>query len=99
MKIILDAMGGDNAPLAPVMGAVQAAKLLACRNGLRDLDEPVLHEGALVLYREVVLDAVVRHLQDLRCVHGPFRLRLVLHVQVRIVKQPRHRECNHGEDG
>ena len=26
MKIILDAMGGDNAPLAPVMGAVQAAK-------------------------------------------------------------------------
>ncbi len=26
MKIILDAMGGDNAPQAPVMGAVQAAK-------------------------------------------------------------------------
>ena len=26
MKIILDAMGGDNAPLAPVMGALQAAK-------------------------------------------------------------------------
>ncbi len=26
MKIILDAMGGDNAPLAPVMGAVQAVK-------------------------------------------------------------------------
>ena len=26
MKIILDAMGGDNAPYAPVMGAVQAAK-------------------------------------------------------------------------
>ena len=26
MKIILDAMGGDNAPLAPVMGAVQAAR-------------------------------------------------------------------------
>ena len=26
MKIILDARGGDNAPLAPVMGAVQAAK-------------------------------------------------------------------------
>ena len=26
MKIILDAMGGDNAPLAPVLGAVQAAK-------------------------------------------------------------------------
>ncbi len=26
MRIILDAMGGDNAPMAPVMGAVQAAK-------------------------------------------------------------------------
>ena len=26
MKIILDAMGGDNAPLAPVMGAIEAAK-------------------------------------------------------------------------
>ena len=26
MKIILDAMGGDNAPMAPVMGAIQAAK-------------------------------------------------------------------------
>ena len=27
MKIIVDAMGGDNAPLAPVMGAMEAAKL------------------------------------------------------------------------
>ena len=26
MKIIVDAMGGDNAPQAPVMGAIQAAK-------------------------------------------------------------------------
>ena len=26
MKIVLDAMGGDNAPLAPVMGAISAAK-------------------------------------------------------------------------
>ena len=26
MKIIVDAMGGDNAPLAPVMGAIRAAK-------------------------------------------------------------------------
>ena len=26
MKIILDAMGGDNAPQAPVLGAIQAAK-------------------------------------------------------------------------
>ena len=26
LKIILDAMGGDNAPEAPVLGAVEAAK-------------------------------------------------------------------------
>ena len=26
MNIILDAMGGDNAPLAPVMGAVDASR-------------------------------------------------------------------------
>ena len=26
MKIIVDAMGGDNAPQAPVMGAIQAVK-------------------------------------------------------------------------
>ena len=28
MRIILDAMGGDNAPLAPVEGAVKAAETL-----------------------------------------------------------------------
>ena len=27
MKIILDAMGGDHAPQAPVLGAIQAAKV------------------------------------------------------------------------
>ena len=28
MKIIVDAMGGDNAPQAPVMGAIQALSLI-----------------------------------------------------------------------
>ena len=27
MKIIIDAMGGDNAPKAPVLGAIEAAEL------------------------------------------------------------------------
>ena len=27
MKILIDAMGGDHAPLAPVTGALEAAKL------------------------------------------------------------------------
>ena len=29
MRIIVDAMGGDNAPLAPVQGALQAVKELS----------------------------------------------------------------------
>ena len=31
MKIILDAMGGDNAPEAPVLGAIDAAKQFGCQ--------------------------------------------------------------------
>lgn len=57
MKIILDAMGGDNAPAAPVLGAIQAAKDLHAQiilvgrgqeildvlknNGISDLPEGV----------------------------------------------------------
>ena len=33
MKIIVDAMGGDNAPLSNVRGAVAAVKELPCRRG------------------------------------------------------------------
>ena len=45
MKIILDAMGGDNAPLAPVMGAVQAAKQFGAQIILVGRGEQIL--GAL----------------------------------------------------
>ncbi len=68
MKIILDAMGGDNAPLAPVMGAVQAAKdfgaqiILVGRGEeiLRALTEQgidALPEGVEVVNAEQVVDA------------------------------------------
>ena len=43
MKIILDAMGGDNAPLAPVMGAIQAAKDFGAQITLVGKGEEILN--------------------------------------------------------
>lgn len=42
MKIILDAMGGDNAPLAPVLGAVEAAKAFGAQITLVGRGEEIL---------------------------------------------------------
>lgn len=42
MRIILDAMGGDNAPLAPVMGAMEAAKLYNAQITLVGKGEAIL---------------------------------------------------------
>ena len=43
MKIILDAMGGDNAPLAPVLGAVDAAKDFGAQITLVGRGEEILN--------------------------------------------------------
>ena len=67
MKIILDAMGGDNAPLAPVMGAVQAAKdfgaqiILVGRGEeilqvLREQGLQTLPEGVEIFHADQVVD-------------------------------------------
>ena len=67
MKIILDAMGGDNAPLAPVMGAVQAAKEFGAQiilvgrgeeilNVLKEQGIETLPEGVEVVHAEQVVD-------------------------------------------
>ena len=67
MKIILDAMGGDNAPLAPVMGAVQAAKdfgaqIILVGKGeeilrvLREQGLQTLPEGVEVVHADQVVD-------------------------------------------
>ena len=42
MKIILDAMGGDNAPQAPVLGAVEAAKMFGSQIMLVGRGEEIL---------------------------------------------------------
>ena len=44
MKIILDAMGGDNAPKATVMGAVEAAKLYGAQVTLVGRGQEILEE-------------------------------------------------------
>ena len=67
MKIILDAMGGDNAPLAPVMGAVQAAKDFGTQIVLVGRGEEILRvlkeqgidtlpEGVEIVHAEQVVD-------------------------------------------
>ena len=67
MKIILDAMGGDNAPMAPVMGAVQAAKdfgaqiILVGRgeeilNALKEQGIDTLPAGVEIFHADGVVD-------------------------------------------
>ena len=67
MKIILDAMGGDNAPLAPVLGAVKAAKDFGAQITLVGRGEEILRvlrekgidtlpQGITVVHAEEVVD-------------------------------------------
>ena len=67
MKIILDAMGGDHAPQAPVMGAVQAAKDFGAqitlvgreqeiRNVLKENGMEQLPEGIEIAHADEVVD-------------------------------------------
>ena len=67
MKIILDAMGGDHAPLAPVMGAVQAAKDFGAQivlvgrgeeilDVLRQQGVDTLPDGVEVVHADEVVD-------------------------------------------
>ena len=67
MKIILDAMGGDHAPLAPVMGAVDAAKDFGAQITLVGREEQIrsvlqengidtLPEGITIVHAEEVVD-------------------------------------------
>ena len=60
MRILIDAMGGDNAPQAPVMGALRAVKELGVSVtliGQKEKIEPLLNGGSgvdIVDAREIV---------------------------------------------
>ena len=67
MKIILDAMGGDNAPLAPVMGAIEANKIYGAQVTLVGQREKILEvirsqgienlpEGVEIMHADDVVD-------------------------------------------
>ena len=67
MKIILDAMGGDHAPMAPVMGAVEAAKQFGAQiilvgrgeeilGALKEQGIDTLPKGVEVVHAEQVVD-------------------------------------------
>ena len=67
MKIILDAMGGDNAPFAPVMGALEANKLYGAQITLVGQGEKILEvlrsqgietlpEGVEIMHADDVVD-------------------------------------------
>ena len=58
MKIIVDAMGGDNAPLAPVQGAIQAAKAYGVEIvlvGRQEEIEKTIRENSLTLPEGVTI--------------------------------------------
>ncbi len=76
MKIILDAMGGDHAHKAPVLGAIQAAKAYGANVtlvGRQDLIHKVLEEEKLVLPASVQIadapDVVDMHDDPASIVH------------------------------
>lgn len=67
MKIILDAMGGDNAPLAPALGAIQAAKDFGAQitlvgreeeilQALREKGMETLPQGITIVHADEVVD-------------------------------------------
>ncbi len=76
MQIILDAMGGDHAPKAPVLGAIQAAKAYGANVtlvGRQDLIRQVLEEEKLTLPASVQIadapDVVDMHDDPASIVH------------------------------
>ena len=66
MRIFLDAMGGDNAPQAPVAGALEALRRFPCLEIVLAGDpaaiEPLLKDGEDVRSRLTVLDLSLIHI-------------------------------------
>ena len=69
MKIILDAMGGDNAPKAPVQGAVEAAKMFGAHVTLVGRGEVILEELKNLGYSDLPQGIEIAHADDVVDMH------------------------------
>ena len=69
MKILIDAMGGDNAPLAPVQGALEAAKLWDVEIVLVGREDEILAAAKESGYETLPANVQVVHAPDVVDMH------------------------------
>ncbi len=69
MRIILDAMGGDNAPLAPVQGAVEATKMFGIPVTLVGRGQEILEALKTLGYDDLPQDLEIAHADDVVDMH------------------------------
>ena len=69
MRIILDAMGGDNAPQAPVAGALQAAKDFGAQITLVGRGEEILSAMRAEGYQDLPEGIEIAHADEVVDMH------------------------------
>ena len=69
MKILIDAMGGDNAPQAPVLGAIEAAKLFGEQIVLVGREEEIRNAAREASYSEMPAGIEIVHAPDVVDMH------------------------------
>ena len=69
MKILIDAMGGDNAPKAPVLGAIEAAKLFGEQIVLVGREEEIRNAAREASYSEMPAGIEIVHAPDVVDMH------------------------------
>ena len=69
MRIIMDAMGGDNAPLAPVVGAVEAAKMFGAQVTLVGKGDVILEQMKALGISDLPEGIEIAHADDVVDMH------------------------------
>ena len=69
MKILIDAMGGDNAPKAPVIGAIEAAKLWNVSVVLVGREDEILSAAKEAGYESLPAGVEIRHADEVVDMH------------------------------
>ena len=69
MKILIDAMGGDNAPKAPVLGALEAAKLWDVNVVLVGREDEIRAAAKEAGYEEMPAGIEIVHAPDVVDMH------------------------------